>query len=240
MAEAGSAAGIAFLTVADSAIEETAAACGAAGGSLVAHVSGSRDVSALHAAKERGAAVGSFHPLAAVARDNVEVRSPESFTHTFRGAAFALEGTADVVGRLEPLALALGGHPFTIAAGDKPLYHLGASMLAAFAGGLAQVAWERIRAAGAPASLASLGVGHLLRTVSDNIAVAQEPAAALTGPVARGDSHGVRRQALAAKALSPEVLAIYRVHVAHNIRLAERAGRIDRSTADQLLKALSD
>jgi predicted short-subunit dehydrogenase-like oxidoreductase (DUF2520 family) len=240
VAEAGSAAGIAFLTVADSAIEDAAASIGAARGSLVAHVSGSRDVSALEAAGERGALVGSFHPLAAVARDNVEGRSPESFVETFRGAAFALEGTAEVVGRLEPLARALGGHPFTIAAHDKPLYHLGASMLAAFAGGLAQMAWDRMRAAGVPPALASLGVGHLLRTVADNIAVAPEPAAALTGPVARGDARGVRRQALAAEALSPEVLAIYRVHVAHNIRLAERAGRIDSSTADQLLKALSE
>jgi predicted short-subunit dehydrogenase-like oxidoreductase (DUF2520 family) len=88
------------------------------------------------------------------------------------------------------------------------------------------------------ATTASLGVAHLLRTVADNIGRAALPGAALTGPVARGDAGGVRRQAAAARALSTETYALYRAHVLHNIEVARGAGLIAGETADRLLAAL--
>jgi len=239
MGEAGGAGSIVLLTVADSAIEAACAAIIAHRDTLVAHVSGSRDVAALEAARTRGALVGSLHPLAAVARGEFAgVRQPETYRATFAGAAFAIEGNDAAAARLAPLVLAVGGRPFRISGVDKPLYHLGASMLAAFSAGIAQVAWEQMRRAGAHADLASAGVSHLLRTVADNIGRAPNPAAAQTGPVARGDAAGVTRQARVALALSAEAQAIYRVHCAHAVALARRAGSIDDGTATRLLAAL--
>ena len=110
-------------------------------------------------------------------------------------------------------------------------------MLAAFSAGLAQIAWDQMSASGAPPDLASAGVAHLLRTVAGNIERAGMPAQALTGPVARGDAGGVRRQERTARALSPEAQDLYRVHVVHNIQLAKGAGRIDDATAARLLTA---
>jgi predicted short-subunit dehydrogenase-like oxidoreductase (DUF2520 family) len=109
-------------------------------------------------------------------------------------------------------------------------------MLAAFSTGLAQIAWDELRAAGVAPGAASAGVAHLLRTVANNIERVSSPAAALTGPVARGDPGGVIRQAATARALSPEAQELYRVHVRHNIELARRAGRIDNGTADSLAR----
>lgn len=230
-----------LLAVGDSAIEDACKAIGAQGGSLVAHTSGSRDTHPLEAARARGARVGGFHPLAAVTRwHDVSEPNAAKCAAIFRGAAFAVEGDGDVRTQLAALAAALGGRPFSIAGADKPLYHLGASMLAAFSAGLAQVAWDQMRAAGTGAELASAGVAHLLRTVAENIERAGSPAQALTGPVARGDAAGVRRQELTARGLSREAQDLYRVHVAHNIHLALAAGRIDGATAKRLVAALED
>jgi predicted short-subunit dehydrogenase-like oxidoreductase (DUF2520 family) len=239
--EAGRAAAIVLLTVSDSAIEDACAALDAPPGVLVAHTSGSRDVTALEAATTAGADVGGIHPLAAVAR---RARGSDPSTparaDAFRGALFAIEGSEGVTARLSALAAGVGGHPFPIAAQDKPLYHLGASMLAASAAGLSQISWDELRRAGADATTASRGVSHLLRTVADNIERAALPGAALTGPVARGDAEGLRRQAVAARALSTETCALYRAHALHNIEVARGAGLITGETADGLLAALLD
>ena len=227
---------IVLLTVSDSAIEEACAAIEAEEGTLVAHVSGSRDVSALEAARVRGADVGGFHPLAAVARGAQAVRDGDH--SPFEGALFAIEGDAGVAERLGSLATALGGHPFRIAAADKPRYHLGASMLAAFSAGLAQIAWDQLRRAGAEPDVASRAVGHLLGTVADNIARAPRPSAALTGPAARGDAEGVARQAAAAGELSEEARALYRVHALHNIALVRDTEAVDSEVRARMVAAL--
>jgi predicted short-subunit dehydrogenase-like oxidoreductase (DUF2520 family) len=239
IADAGAAAPIVLVAVSDSAIEEVAGTVRVSTETLIAHTSGSRTVDSLDAARARGAAVGSLHPLAAIVRARGALdATPEAYASVFRGAAFAIEGEASVYERLAPLALELGGHPFGIAGVSKPLYHLGASMLAAFSAGLAQAAWNQMRAAGASDDVASSGVAHLLRTVANNVGNAMTPAHALTGPVARGDTAGVRRQADAARTLSVEAERLYWAHVAHNIGLARAAGRISGETADAMMREL--
>jgi predicted short-subunit dehydrogenase-like oxidoreductase (DUF2520 family) len=242
LAQAGAAAPLVVLSVSDSAIEAAAASIGEVRGGLIVHTSGSRSVDALANVLERGGSVGGFHPLAAVvkARAGSADAAPAEYAAVFKGAAFAIEGERPIQTSLELLARALGGHPFPIAAADKPLYHLGASMLAAFAAGLGHITWEQMKAAGASSIVANRGVAHLLRTVANNLERAPSPAHALTGPVARGDAGGVLRQAAAAALLSAEAGAVYRVHVAHNVRLARGAGRIDDATADRLLRELKE
>jgi predicted short-subunit dehydrogenase-like oxidoreductase (DUF2520 family) len=237
--EAGSAVPTVLLTVSDSAIEAACAAIEVAAGALVAHASGSRDVAPLEPARRRGALVGGIHPLAAVARGAPQALSRETCIAAFQGAAFAIEGDDEVQARLGSLAIALGGHPWTIHGADKARYHLGASMLAAFSAGLAQITWDGMRAAGASERRASLGVGHLLETVAGNIARAPTPESAKTGPVARGDAAAVVRQVETAHTLSPEGLDVYVAHVAHDIHLAQSAGRIDEAAAQVLRDALA-
>ena len=237
----GTAAPIILLAVSDSAIDEVASVLRVGPDALVAHTSGSRAADALQAAEVRGASVGGFHPLAAIVRARSALdATPEAYASLFRGAAFAIEGNDNVQDRLAPLALELGGHPFRIVASSKPAYHLGASMLAAFSAGLAQAAWKQMREAGASPDVASSGVAHLMRTVANNVGNAATPAHALTGPVARGDAAGVRRQADAARALSAEAEALYWAHVRHNIALARDAGRISGEMAAVLLTEVEE
>jgi predicted short-subunit dehydrogenase-like oxidoreductase (DUF2520 family) len=166
--------------------------------------------------------------------------TPDDHVASFRGAAFGIEGTGDVYSTLAALATALGGYPFAVDARQKPLYHLGASMLAAFSAGLASVAWERFHAAGAPPEIATAGASHLLHTVASNIGRVPVPAAALTGPAARGDVEGVRRQVRTVSALSPAVRELYRVHAEHSLALAVSASRLDERTAATLRAVLRE
>lgn len=241
IADAGSAAPIILLTVSDSAIEAACESAQIAAGALVAHASGSRDITPLHAARERGARVGGFHPIAAIIRSHaLGAMTPEDHVASFRDAAFGIEGTPEVYETLASLATALGGHPFAVDPLMKPRYHLGASMLAAFSAGLAHMAWERFRDAGAPPEIASLGASHLLHTVASNIARVPKPAAALTGPAVRGDVEGVRRQAATVRTLPREVQQLYRVHAEHSLAIASGAGRIDESVAARLRAVLRE
>lgn len=241
MAEAGSAAPVVLLTVSDGAIEAACESVQVAAGALVAHASGSRDVTPLRAAADRGARVGGFHPIAAIIRSHaLGSMTPEDHVASFRGAAFGIEGTPDVYATLAALATTLGGHPFAVDPRMKPRYHLGASMLAAFSAGLSHLAWERFRDAGAPPDIATLGASHLLHTVASNIARVPAPASALTGPAVRGDVEGVRRQAATVRTLPREVQQLYRVHAEYSLAIAAGAGRIDEVVATQLRGVLRE
>lgn len=141
---------------------------------VVAHLAGSLGLDVLEP-HERRAAV---HPL--VSLPDVEVGAARLRDRAW----FAVAG--------DPLATrvvdALGGRSFVVADGDRAAYHAAASIAANhLVALLAQV--ERI------AERAGVPFGaylELVRTTLDNVA-RMGPAAALTGPAARGDEATIRR-----------------------------------------------
>ena len=161
------------LAVPDPVIAEVAAAIEPSPDTVVAHLAGSLGLGVL-AGHPRPAAL---HPLVAL---------PDAETGATRladGAWFAVAGDPIV----EQVVADLGGHAFTVADEDRTRYHAAAVIasnhLVALLG---QV--ERVAPPGVPlqAFLA------LARGTVDNVA-ALGPAAALTGPVARGDWATVER-----------------------------------------------
>lgn len=166
---ADAAAGVDLLVIAtpDAAIAEVAAAV-VPGDAAVAHLAGSLGLDVL-APHERRAAV---HPL--VSLPNAEVGAERLRD----GAWFAVAG--------EPIAAEvvadLGGHAFTVADADRAAYHAAACIasnhLVALLGQVERVA----ATAGVPLE----AYLDLVRGTVDNVA-ALGPAAALTGPAARGD-----------------------------------------------------
>lgn len=161
--------GVDLLVIAtpDGAIAEVAAAVTPVATTVVAHLAGSRGLDVL-GAHPRAAAL---HPLVAL---------PDAETGARRlaaGAWFAVAGDpliAQVVADLD-------GHSFTVADEDRTRYHAAAVIasnhLVALLG---QV--ERVAPAGVPLA----AFLDLVRGTVDNVA-ALGAAAALTGPVARGD-----------------------------------------------------
>jgi len=185
------------LAVPDPAIAEVAAVIEPEPETVVAHLAGSLGLDVL-AGHPRPAAL---HPLVAL---------PDAETGSARladGAWFAVAGDP----LIEQVVADLGGHAFTVADEDRTRYHAAAVIasnhLVALLG---QV--ERVAPKGVPleAFLA------LVRGTVDNVA-ALGPAAALTGPVARGDWATVERHLAA---LPEDERPAYEAMVAQARRLA--------------------
>ncbi|HET7460648.1 MAG TPA: Rossmann-like and DUF2520 domain-containing protein [Longimicrobium sp.] len=151
----------------------------------VLHASGSLSAEILAPLAARGHPTGGLHPLAAIA-------DPVDGADRLRGATFGVEGQGAARELAERLVSACEGFVLAIEPGGKALYHAAAVFASNYAVALMSVA-ERlmvragVEAADAQAALARLAVGAV-----QNVA-AQGPAAALTGPIARGDAETVER-----------------------------------------------
>ena len=203
------AAGVDLLVLAtpDAVIAEVARAVTPVERTVVAHLAGSLGLDVL-APHPRRAAV---HPLVSLPDAEVGARRLRS------GAWFAVAGDPpDALGMVEALVADLGGRSFTVADADRAAYHAAAAIasnhLVALLG---QV--ERV---GAGAGVPLEAYLDLVRVTLDNVAE-MGPAAALTGPVARGDWATVERHR---EALPGDELVAYDAMVAAARRLVDDVG----------------
>ena len=196
-------------------------------GQVVLHLSGLLDRLALHALADTGAGLGSFHPLQSIAE-------PSTACARLAGAFAGLEGDERALEAGERLAAALGMHPVRLAAGAKPAYHAGAVIVSNYAVVLAAVAERLAREAGVPPAEAGALYLPLMRGTVANLSLGA--AAALTGPVRRGDEATIRRHLAALGA--PE-RRLYRALGLEALRLAREAG-LPEEPASAVERALTD
>ena len=210
---------ITFLTVPDSAVSAVAASVAASGATLhgrgVVHCSASLGVDTVAALRVTAAAVGSLHPLQALAGTG---SAP-----LLRGSLMAIDADLALRTPLRRLVLDLGGLPVALPAGARALYHAAAVLAGNAPLALLATATELLEAAGLDPMTAEEG---LLALMEGAIANARQagPRAALTGPVARGDVATVAAH-LAALAGRPDVEALYRAVAREIVRLAGTEGR---------------
>lgn len=161
------------LAVPDPVIAEVAAAITPDPTTVVAHLAGALGLEVLAAHPRRAA----LHPLVALPD------AAQGAANLRAGAWFAVAGDALV----EQAVAALGGHPFTVADEDRTRYHAAAVIasnhLVALLGQVQRVA---------PPGVPLEAYLDLVRGTVENVA-RLGPAAALTGPVARGDWATVER-----------------------------------------------
>jgi predicted short-subunit dehydrogenase-like oxidoreductase (DUF2520 family) len=185
----GAAAGVDLLVIAtpDAAIAEVAQQIDPVDTTVVAHLAGSLGLDVLAPHPRRAA----LHPL--VACPTPEVGSERMS----KGASFAVAGDPLVT----EAVTSLDGRAFTVADADRAAYHAAACIasnhLVALLGQVERVA----ATAGVPLD----AYLDLVRATVDNVGELG-PAAALTGPVARGDHVTVERHR---QALGPDELAAY-------------------------------
>lgn len=222
---AGAAQGVEVLVVAtpDAAVAEVAASVRPVATTVVLHLSGSLGTDAVGTHSRRGC----LHPL-------VPLPDPATGSERLRsGVTFAVAGDP----MASELAEALGGRAVEVPDAARPLYHAAATVaanhLVAVLGQVARLAGDP-RLAGGPGSGSALAGGPgsgstlaggpglgladflpLARAALDDVARAG-PAAALTGPVARGDWATVSAHL---DALSPDEHAGYLGGVALALRL---------------------
>jgi predicted short-subunit dehydrogenase-like oxidoreductase (DUF2520 family) len=148
----------------------------------------------------------SLHPLMTVTRRGAE----------FGGATAAIDGSTPAALQFAAeLAELLGMHSVRIAPQDRPAYHAAASIASNFLVTLESAA-ERVATATGIDRAALL---PLIRATVENWAA--DGAAALTGPVARGDDATIARQRSAIAERSPELIDLFDAMVAATRTLAE-------------------
>ncbi len=204
---------VVLLCVPDDAIASVAARIGqlteAAPALRVGHVSGATTLDALAPGGARSRF--SLHPL-----------------QTFPGPATDLSGCpaaiagddADALDATERLARALGMDPFRIAEEDRAVYHAAAAIASNFLVTLEQTATEL---------LGGIAVEHPRRVLAPLVGRTlanwtEQGAAALTGPIARGDERTVATHRAALAERRPDLAGLYDELAARTRAIAADAG----------------
>ncbi len=165
----------------------------------VVHVAGSRGLDALRRARLAGAQVAACHPA-------MTIPAGASDPDLLVGVAWAVTAGPTDRAWASELVVALGGDPFHLADDARVTYHA-ALALASNAVGAAVVAARRLLLAARVADPAAF-LAPLAHASVDN--AASTGAAALTGPIVRGDVGTIAAHLERLAADLPELLPVYR------------------------------
>ena len=190
-----------LIATPDAAVAEVAAAIEPTATAVVAHLAGSLGLDAV-ASHPRPAAL---HPLVALPDAGVGAR------RLLAGGWFAVAGDSLV----RQVVADLGGRAFEVADDDRAAYHAAAVVASNHLVALLGQA-ERI---GSAAGVPFAAFMDLVRATVDNVDELG-PAAALTGPAARGDTETIRRHL---EAIAPAEQAAYEALSRQARRLAGQA-----------------
>lgn len=182
-----------LLSVPDREIAATARIIAAQPGlpekAIAVHCSGALASQELAALGALGWRVASAHPALSFA-------DPERAVAQFSGCLCGLEGDSEARALLGGVFTGIGARCFELAAEHKLLYHAGSVFASNFTTVLLDVALRAYRESGLDDATAMALLEPLVRNAIDN-SLRLGPAAALTGPAARGDTELVARQAQA-------------------------------------------
>jgi predicted short-subunit dehydrogenase-like oxidoreductase (DUF2520 family) len=222
---------IVVLAVRDDAIRPVAAALKAHravnAGHVVLHLSGVQGQEALGILVTSGAALGSLHPLQAIA-------DPEEAPERLRGAWAAVEGMPRAVEAAEQLARDVGLRPWRITAKAKAIYHAGAVFASNYLAVVLAVAQRLVRHAGLSDADAWAALGPLVDGTVANVR-REGPVAALTGPVVRADDATIVKHL---ESLTFDDAQLYRALGRVALELAQKRG-MDEATAARVAEALA-
>lgn len=208
-----------LLGTGDDVLVEAAAQLHASG--LLQPQDGVFQLSGFSPSAELVAALGG-HPRVASLHPVLSFADPQRACMQFAGTLCGLEGEAALCRQLEALVVAVRGECFAVEAQHKPLYHAGSVFASNFLVVLMELAQDSYRAAGVPPAVARRLSDGLARKALDNVH-AQGPAAALTGPAARGDYRTLAVQQQAVSASDAAHGQAYAALTALALRLAGRS-----------------
>jgi predicted short-subunit dehydrogenase-like oxidoreductase (DUF2520 family) len=215
-----------FITTPDDVIAPVASQTKWHQGQYVVHCSGADTTDILEPARKGGAYVGVFHPLQtfAGAREALE---------NMPGSTFTLEAEEPLLGILQDMASALGGHWIELKAGDKAAYHAAAVIACNYLVTLVKMATDLWQTFGISREKATRALLPLIRGTVHNIETIGIPRC-LTGPIARGDSGTIKKHLEALEKVSPDMLTTYKELGLRTIPIALAKGRINEQQAEEL------
>jgi predicted short-subunit dehydrogenase-like oxidoreductase (DUF2520 family) len=219
------------LAVPDDAISRVAGSLHMYSGQAMIHTSGLLGAEALAGAMAAGTQVGSFHPLVAFA-------DLERAVAALHGATIAIEGDDQLLDLLARMAEAVGGLPVRLAPGSKPAYHAAAVLAAGGFVALLDAIVELGRVAGLDETGSLAIYGPLIEQTLGN-ARSLGVAAALTGPMTRGDRGTVARHLATLTEHAPAVVPLYLAAAEREIELAIGRRALTPEAAADLRSALT-
>jgi predicted short-subunit dehydrogenase-like oxidoreductase (DUF2520 family) len=234
--EAAAASEVVILAVSDSAIEEVALDLARGGsmqdGSMLVHCSGALTSELLFPVKVNASvSVASFHPLQTFP-------TLESAMTSLPGSHCFLEGDDRALEMLEVFGAALGTQCVRIETDAKVLYHAGAVLACNYLCSLIDAALGANEAAGIGRGTAMMALRPLIETTLSNI-VNLGPAAALTGPIQRGDAQTVDLHMRTLEDAAPNLARLYQALGESTLSLAEGKASFNEATRTGLRRALA-
>jgi predicted short-subunit dehydrogenase-like oxidoreductase (DUF2520 family) len=224
-----------FLAVPDGVIASVAREHRWRADQWVVHCAGSQPAASLSAAVAPAQA-GAFHPLASFARPQPGLPlSPDVFARH----VIALDGAPALVSGLTALAERLGARPLVVPPAARAAYHLAASLASNALVALISDAVAVWQSAALDPDLALPALLPLVASTQANLERVGLPAA-LTGPIARGDTATVH-QHLAALDAAPDLAPIavtYRSLGLQAVALARAQGHANGAALDAIERML--
>jgi predicted short-subunit dehydrogenase-like oxidoreductase (DUF2520 family) len=183
-------------------------------GTVVFHCSGALPSSILAPAASCGALIASIHPVRSFA-------SPEKVALSFTGTWCGVEGDTAALALLRPLFASIGAKLVDIDPTAKTVYHAAAVFACNYLVTLLDIAVQAYGHAGIPEEVAMQMMAPLVQKTVEQ-AFAAGTAAALSGPIARGDVETVEKQQAAVSAWDGDKGALYALLAKETLALAQR------------------
>lgn len=180
-------------------------------GAVAVHCSGFLSSEVLAPLRSKGWGVASCHPVLSFADPVIAARM-------FPRICCAVEGDEGAAAVVSALVRLLEATPFAVDTAHKALYHAAAVFSNNFTTVMQAVAREAWEAAGVSPEIADRLGSTLLDGTAEAVA-RLGPAAALTGPAARGDREVMEKQQAEVAAWHPEAGALYEALSALAVRL---------------------
>lgn len=185
-------------------------------GHCVLHTSGGAGLTPFASLSDHGVATGVLHPLQTVP-------TPENGVADLPGSYFAIGGDARAVQWANEIVMLLNGHALRINADAWPFYHAAAVMASNYQCALMDCALELLTHSGIDCDSALAALAPIVRAATQNV-LANGPAHALTGPIARGDAGTVKTHLAALAAASPETRKLYVAAGVRTLPIAQKRG----------------
>ncbi len=234
--EATRKADVVFISTPDEEIEGVASNIaehdGILPGTVVLHFCGALPSTILSPISRRGGRIGGLHPLQSVAGRELEY-------NPFEGAMMGIEGDPAAVEVAVMVAQALGGRPFFLETQGKVLYHAAAVTASNYLVTLVKAALDLICKAGVDRDEAFAILAPLIKGTLNNIERVG-PAAALTGPIVRGDFHTIKMHLEEIREKFPDLSLLYVSLARYTVSLARQKGSLADEKAEKIIALLDE